>query len=240
MIDDVRWMRRRLRAWGETHRRPFPWRSTGDPFRVLVAEVLLQRTRAEAVVPVYREVFRRWPTARRLAAAQVTSIASVIRPLGLRYRAPRLRDLARCVCSWSEVPKDVETLMRLPGVGRYAANATLAAAYGMGTPVVDRVSARVYRRFLGLPDDSLPASDGSLWTLVADITPRGIEREWNWAVLDLAASTCLPARPRCFLCPLSARCRYLKARQGVLAPQPRQCGARVARSHLLGQCEVDA
>lgn len=208
-------MRRRLLAWGQSHRRAFPWRSTRDPFRVLVAEVLLQRTRADAVVSVYGELFQRWPTARRLARAQVRSIAAVIRPLGLAYRAPRLRQLARTIADRREVPRDAGALQRLPGVGRYVANATLATAFGCHAGVVDGVSARVYRRFLGLSSERLPVDDGALWALVERITPRRAAREWNWAVLDLAAGVCVPAKPRCGECPLSARCRLMISRQGA-------------------------
>lgn len=206
MLDDVAWMRRRLLGWGAQNRRDFPWRVTHDPFNVLVAEVLLQRTRADAVVPVYRELFRRWPSARRLAHAQVRSVRAVIRPLGLGYRAPRLIALARQVVSIGCVPDESDQLLALSGVGRYVANATVAAAYSKRAPAVDAVSARVYRRFFGLRDERPASGDAPLWLVVERVTPRERAREWNWAVLDLAAKVCLPARPGCGSCPLNPRC----------------------------------
>jgi A/G-specific adenine glycosylase len=94
---DIRWFRRRLLAWGRENRRSFPWRETDDPWRVLVAEVLLQRSRGKTVAKVYEELFRRWPDAAALGRAREASVAAVIRPLGLVRRAATLRAMARDV-----------------------------------------------------------------------------------------------------------------------------------------------
>jgi A/G-specific adenine glycosylase len=205
---DVPWFRRRLLAWGRKNRRSFPWRETDDPWHVLVAEVLLQRSRGKTVAKVYEELFRRWPDAAALSRAREASIASVIRPLGLVRRASTLRAMALEVDRRGAVPSDTEGLLALPGVGRYAANATLALGFGKRAPVVDGVTARVYQRYLGLPSDLPATEDPQLWQKVEEATPRGSTRDWNWAVLDLAAEVCLPARPRCGICPLAEGCAY--------------------------------
>jgi A/G-specific adenine glycosylase len=207
---DVPWFRRRLLEWGREHRRSFPWRETDDPWRVLVAEVLLQRSRGKTVAKVYEEFVRRWPDAAALSRARESSITAVIRPLGLTRRAASLRAMAKEVVRQGRVPRSFDGLLALPGVGRYAANATLVVAFGKRAAVVDGVSARVYRRYFGLPSDLLPSEDEELWKTVAAATPaRG--RDWNWAVLDLAAEVCLPARPRCSACPLIGRCTFANA-----------------------------
>ena len=207
---DVRWFRRRLLAWGREHRRSFPWRETDDPWRVLVAEVLLQRSRGKTVAKVYEDLFRRWPDALSMSRAREGSIAAVIHPLGLVRRAGTLRAMAREVTRLGGVPANLDALVTLPGVGRYAANATLVVAFGKRAPVVDGVSARVYRRYLGLPSDLPATSDPFLWEEVARATPKA-SKEWNWAVLDLAADVCLPAKPLCGVCPLVARCAFAAA-----------------------------
>ena len=194
-MEGVRAFRSRLLRWGEDHRRSFPWRETDDPFRILIAEVLLQRSRGKTVATVYDRLFERWPTPDTLSRARVNSIASVIRPLGLVRRAATLKDLARAVVERGSVPDSIHELMDLPGVGRYAASATIAVAFGQRAPVVDGVSARVYRRYFGLEAVAPAASDGQLWELVSEATPPRRTREWNWAVLDLAASVCLPKVP---------------------------------------------
>ena len=185
-----------------------PMARDGRPVPVLIAEVLLQRSRGKTVATVYDRLFTRWPTAEGLSRARVDSIASVIRPLGLVRRAATLKSLAMAIVEHGCVPGSMDELLSLPGVGRYAASATLAVAFEMHAPVVDGVTARVYRRFFGMESSVPAASDGELWELVAEVTPRQRVREWNWAVLDLAASVCLPKIPRCEECPLRSNCAW--------------------------------
>ena len=211
----MRWFHKRLLEWGRVHRRSFPWRETDDPWRVLVAEVLLQRSRGKTVAKVYKDLFRRWPDAPALSRARESAIAGVIRPLGLVRRANTLRAMASEIARIGSVPTDSKALAALPGVGQYAANATLAIAFSQRAAVVDGVSARVYRRYLGLPSDLPPSSDRTLWEEVARATPPNASREWNWAVLDLAAEVCLPANPRCGACPLEARCAFAAAARSL-------------------------
>ena len=210
MRGDPARFRRILARWGAKNRRSFPWRETDDPFRILVAEVLLQRSRGVTVAKVYERLFARWPDAQHLARARVDSIESVIRPLGLTSRASKLRDLARAVVELGSIPDALDGLLALPGVGRYAAGATRAVAFNKRSAVVDGVTARVYRRYFGLPADLPPVSDPELWSLVTEITPTRSIKEWNWAVLDLAATVCLPKVPRCSTCPLQADCAWTR------------------------------
>lgn len=207
-----RWFRGRVLAWGRENRRQFPWRETDDPFEILVAEVLLQRSRGKTVAKVFAELFERWPDAPSLAAARTPSIEKVIRPLGLVKRAGTLKAMAKAVVNLGLVPRDKGELMELPGVGEYAASATAAVAFGLPVPTVDGVSARVYRRFFGLGSEVPPVQDRDLWDLVAGAMPKRQVQEWNWAVLDLAAAVCLPKVPRCPECPLRTRCAWSAAR----------------------------
>jgi len=186
-----------------------------------VAEVLLQRSRGKTVAKVFEELVRRWPDAEALARARVPSIERVIRPLGLVRRARTLKELARAVVERGGVPRTLEGLLELPGVGRYAANATLAVAFNRHAATVDGVTARVYRRYFGLPSEVPAVSDRQLWELVERVTPRRGVWGWNWAVLDLAATVCLPARPRCPECPLAGRCRWSSAHAEVGVTGPR-------------------
>lgn len=209
---DVQRFRKDLMSWGRDHRRSFPWRETDDPFEVLVAEVLLQRSRGTTVASGHQELFRRWPTALALSRARVATIETVIRPLGLVRRATTLKQLAQEVVRLGGVPATLDGLLALPGVGPYAAGATLAVAFGRRAHVVDGVTARVYRRYFGSTSDLTPSSDRELWDLVEAATPARNLREWNWAVLDLASSVCLPKVPRCSVCPLESHCAWSQER----------------------------
>ena len=213
--------RRKLLGWGRENRRSFPWRETDDPFRVLVAEVLLQRSRGRTVAKVYERLFERWPDAAALARAREASIAAVIRPLGLVRRAATLREMARQVVGRGGVPATPDELLQLPGVGPYAARATAAVAFGAREHVVDGVSARVYRRYFGLEGDGPASNDRELWGVVEGATPPRAVREWNWAVLDLAALICLPGRPRCESCPLRRSCVAATSELAVSDPAAR-------------------
>jgi A/G-specific adenine glycosylase len=208
--DTVAEFARTLQAWGRANRRSFPWRETRDPFRILVAEILLQRSRGGTVAKVYEELFERWPDAEALSDVRVPSIRSVIRPLGLVRRAETLKALAAAVIERGGVPSSLDGLLALPGVGRYAASATLAVAFGRCQGVVDGVTARVYRRYFGLPGVGPASADVELWDLVERVTPSRGVREWNWSVLDLAATVCLPRRPRCVECPLVEKCAFTR------------------------------
>ena len=209
--EDRRYFVRRLLAWARAEGRTFPWREETDPFRVLIAEILLQRSRGTTVAGVYRQLFRRWKTPRSLARAEVAHIEEVIRPLGLTRRAATLKRLAKEMVDLGALPSTMEGLMALPGVGRYAASATLAVL-GKRSPAVDGTSARVYRRYFGLSAERDGQVDDELWALVEETSPRRPSPGWNHAVLDLASAICLPKVPRCPDCPLKARCVVGRAR----------------------------
>lgn len=204
---------RGLLSWGRANRRRFPWRGETDPFRVLVAEVLLQRSRGRTVAAVYEALFQRWPAPEQLATAPEKEIAAVIRPLGLMRRARTLKQMAREISEQGRVPRSIEGLRRLTGVGRYSAAATAAAVYGAQEPTVDATSARVYRRVLGMKSAKASDVNESLREAARAVMPRPpASREWNWAVLDLAATICLPKIPRCSDCPVSRHCHFGSSR----------------------------
>lgn len=193
--------------WGARHARDLPWRRSRDSYAVLIGEVLLQRTRAENVVPVYERFMNRWPSAAHLGRARTSSVASLIRPLGLAKRADSLVRLGRELAALGEVPAEPGRLRRLPGVGPYAAHAVPVFANGRNLPLVDWVIARVLRRYFGLPNGKRPNADPQLWELAERLASRGQARKLWLATLDLAATVCTP-RPHCSECPLGAKCAF--------------------------------
>ena len=187
--------------------RPFPWRSQSDLYAVLIGEVLLQRTRGEHAVGVYKIFLRRWPTAAKLARARVGTIEAVIRPLGLVRRAAILSRLAKAIVAIGGVPADPVALGRLPGVGRYAAHSVPVFARHEDLPVVDWVIGRVLRRYFGLEAGKRPNHDEELWELAAGLAAPGNARRLWLGTLDFAAAVCKP-RPLCEGCPLTTSCQY--------------------------------
>ena len=190
-----------------SERRGFPWRDTRNPYAVLVGELLLQRTRAESVGPVYERFIGRWPDASALASADVDELRETIRPLGLGKRAATLRRLGEELRRLGKTPTTPDRLARLPGVGPYAAHAVPIFAGNRNLPLVDWVIARVLGRYYGRTADRRPNDDQELWALAARLASRRRARELWFGTLDFAASVCKP-RPRCDNCRLKVGCDF--------------------------------
>lgn len=205
---------RKLLDWYREHGRDFPWRRTQDPFLVLMAEMLLQQTHVRKVQPVYEALAALYPTAADMACADSRHLEALIQPLGLAYRAQRLKRCAQAICSdfdgW--VPADYRELTRLPGVGPYIADAVLCYAFGQATVPIDTNVLRLFTRYFGLTSQrSRPRTDPVLAEAVRNLFPRGETRQANLAVLDFAAAICTARRPACGTCPAARSCRAARA-----------------------------
>jgi A/G-specific adenine glycosylase len=204
-----------LGGWFAHYGRGFPWRRTRNPYRVLVAEVLLRKTRAADVVDVYREVVQTWPTVTHLAHCRLGALRRIIAPIGLPGRARAMRQAARLACSQhgGRIPNTRSDLARLPGVGDYIAAAVLCFARGAAVPLVDGGIGRVLGRAFSVPPSGRPAYlDDRLWALADVLLPASGARNHNLALLDLAALVCRRVQPSCDSCPVRNICM---ARGGI-------------------------
>jgi A/G-specific adenine glycosylase len=201
----------KLLRWFAANRRFYPWRRTRNPYRVLMAEFMLQRTGATQTVPVYRAFARRFPTLSRAAAASERQLASVLAPLGRIGRARQLRMALNTLTGRfrRRVPEREDLLLQLSGVGRYTARAVLVFAYGKRLGLFDPNISRVISRVFDVRSRrSRPHMDIKMWKTAASLVPRRRVREFNWAMLDLGASVCRSKDPRCNVCPMTGLCRY--------------------------------
>jgi A/G-specific adenine glycosylase len=204
--------RRVLLAWGRRNYARFPWRATRNRFHALVAEVMLQRTRAEQVLPVYREFVRRFP-APAAAASSTGRLRRLLGPLGLEWRARKIGELVRVLAVLGRVPCDPEGVRQLPGVGDYAASAFLLFHCGRPALLIDANAVRLYGRYFGLQTG--PETRRAAWfrSLAAQIQPRGpTARQFGYALLDFTRAVCRPA-PRCAQCPLRFGCAWFRERR---------------------------
>lgn len=210
-----------LMRWAEDHVRRFPWRETRDPWRVLLAEVLLQRTRASQAVSAYEEMIGNYPTPAALLSASADELERHFVRTGLRKRAERLLRIAQIIQSehGGRVPISREALLSLPGVGSYTANAVLCVATGARLPMLDEAAGRVLRRVLGIETNRPVYSDKGLWQLAEQLIPDAESREFNFALLDLGATLCKPRNPRCVHCPLQGVCYQCQASHGAVKPE---------------------
>lgn len=206
-------IRQRLLAWWERNQRRFPWRETRDPWRVLLAEVLLHRTRADQVVPVYQAALERFPDPADLAESSPGELEALLYPLGLHWRVPLLREMARQIVRehGGRIPEDRETLMALPGVGDYIAGAVRCFALGVPEPILDTSTVRVVGRIWGLPVRDSSRRSRRFRQLMEAMVRSPDPRSVALALLDLAALVCRPGVPECEKCPLTDLCQFRRA-----------------------------
>ena len=202
--DTLGWFRSRLHRWSEGRLRSFPWRDPDATFyEVFVAEMFLRRTRADVVAGVLPRFLERYPTMADLRGADPEALAEVIRPLGLQNRRSRaLLEIADAVDGG--LPRSVDGLAALPGVGPYVAAATMCFATGAAEPIVDRNVERVYGRLLG--SRWTAADDAGRRALAAAALDDESPRRHNLALLDFAAAVCTARDPECMRCPMATRC----------------------------------
>ncbi len=199
--------------WYAGNRRDFPWRNTKKPFEVLLAEKLLQQTKArDTVVSIYTDLLARYPTAQDLMKASVDHLREIIQPLGLVYRAVEIKDMATEIVELhnGEIPSNLKDLLKLTGVGDYCARAVLCFAYNQNVAIVDTNVARFLHRLCGI-NHSLPANPARkkyLLCLATQLLPENVSRDFNLAVLDLCALACVSSSPKCWVCPVQKFCAF--------------------------------
>ena len=204
-------LRRRLLRWFRKNGRVFPWRATEDPYRILMAEIMLRRTRADQVRPVYNRFIRRFPSFKSLNNADNKEVAELVYPLGLAWRAPAFKRVAEEITEvyGGKVPDTREELTRLTGVGDYVAGAILSMAYDKREWMVDSNIARTLVRYFGLNPRSEPRRDRQVISLAAEYSRSRVPRRANLALLDHASIICRSSNPQCSSCPLRKSCAFL-------------------------------
>ncbi len=207
----LRGFRRRLLAWYVKNGRHFPWRNrSATKYQLIIAEILLQRTRAETIATFFGEFLRAFPSWKKLSDANEEDIARFLRPIGLwRRRASSLKLLAVEMARRNgRFPRNREEIEALPGVGQYIANAVLLFCHDEPQPLLDVNMARVLERVFGPRQLADIRYDPYLQSLSSTVVNCRNPREINWAILDLAATTCRDSAPRCHECPLRRICLY--------------------------------
>ena len=212
MTDARRARRTALLEWYDEFHRPLPWRSTTDPYAVLVSEVMAQQTQVSRVVPFYRRFMDRFPTIADLAAAPLAEVLAAWSGLGYNRRARHLHEAAKRIDAegWPRTPAGLETL---PGIGPYTASAVACFAFGEPIAAVDTNARRVVSRWRGEPLDGRALAEAA----GEELDPER-PADWNQGVMDLGATLCTPRTPRCPECPVAEWC----ADPAIYTPPPKQ------------------
>jgi len=199
----------KLLTWYRRHGRTLPWRGLSDPYAIWVSEIMLQQTRVETVIPYFEKWMRLFPTVTTLANATEQDVLNAWEGLGYYSRARNFHKAAKIVVEIhnGELPRDLDELGKLPGIGRYTVGALASILFGMDEPALDGNLKRVYARLFDAsePVDS-PEGEKILWKLARENLPKGQAADFNQALMDLGALLCLPKNPRCSICPLMKSC----------------------------------
>lgn len=207
---DISKFRRKIIEWYKKNGRIYPWRKTKDPFRILIAEMMLRRTKADQVVPVYEQFFNEYPDVDSLAEAKQETLEKILYPLGLKWRIPAFRMIAREVREkyHSKIPETREELMSLPGVGEYVAGAVLSIAYGKKEWLVDSNIVRIFKRYFGIRTSKEGRRDKHVIEMAKMYASGKDPGRATMGILDITALVCKPGKPFCEKCPLREHCHY--------------------------------
>jgi A/G-specific adenine glycosylase len=199
-----------LTAWYRENRRNLAFRRTRDPYAILVAEVLLQRTRIVSGLPYYERFMTRFPTVEDLASASEEEVLKAWEGLGFYGRARNLHRAAKAVVRDDDgrIPGTFSELRELAGIGAYTAGAVASIAFGEAVPAIDGNAARVLSRVFRLGGD-LSRGEGRrrLVEIASALVPAEDPGTYNQALMELGSTVCRPKAPRCPVCPLRSTCR---------------------------------
>ena len=224
--------RQQLLRWYSANRRPLPWRTKRDPYRVWLAEVMLQQTRIAAVLPYYQKFLRRFPTIRSLARARQEEVLRHWAGLGYYNRARNLHGAARQIVHRhaGKFPRDPADALALFGIGRYTAAAVLSIVYDAPLAVLDGNVARVLAR-LGAVRGNV--REPRLWRRLSEEAQRLLASrspgDWNQALMELGETVCTPVSPHCHACPVARFCRaHARGLVGQIpTPRPRRDSTQI-------------
>lgn len=227
--------------WYAHHARPLPWREpSASPWAVVVSEFMLQQTPVARVLAVYEQWMKKWPTPVDLAQATSGDVVRAWGRLGYPRRALRLHQVAAALVAEyaGQVPRSLEELRSLPGVGEYTAAAVASFAFGQRHIVLDTNVRRVFARAVGgsqFPARTVTTGERELATTL--LPDQSSAATWAVAIMELGALVCTAGSPSCRSCPISELCAWRKLgypaydgpprRAQTYAGTDRQCRGRL-------------
>jgi len=196
----------------EFNYRNFPWRETDDHYKLLITEILLQKTNSEKVAELFPIFFKTFPSLKHIYNTTKKELVKILSPLGLQNeKAERIKKIAKEIVKNFNgmVPNGKNSLLKLKGVGDYIANAVLCFAFNKKFEIVDTNIVRVYQRIFNLKSDkSRPRTDKKVWVFASKMIPEKDFRIFNYALLDFAAKICKARNPLCKECFFDENCYF--------------------------------
>jgi A/G-specific adenine glycosylase len=206
---EIKFLQTQLRQWFAKNRRIFPWRNTRNPYFLFIAEMMLRRTQADQVEPVYEKFVRDFPNP-AAALEKPGKARKLLKGLGLEWRADTILKALKQIQQIHEgqIPLHSEKLRSLSGVGEYVSNAILCFSKGAPVPIIDTNTLRVICRYMGIPFRDSFRRNKDIIGIFEKFVDREDARTYNLALIDLAHLVCRPRNPRCGSCPLQTKCGF--------------------------------
>jgi A/G-specific adenine glycosylase len=199
-----------LLRWYHSQARILPWRENPQPYYVWISEIMLQQTRVEAVKPYFDRFITALPTVQSLAEVPEGDLLKLWEGLGYYNRARNLQKAAQQIMKdhAGNLPASYDTLLALPGIGRYTAGAIASIAYHISVPAVDGNVLRVITRLIASREDIMKEKTRKMIeAYLQEIMPIDTAGDFNQALMELGAMVCLPkGAAKCPLCPLKQLC----------------------------------
>jgi A/G-specific adenine glycosylase len=200
--------------WYEKNGEFYPWRTEKDPFKILLSEILLRKTDRKKVAVVYPKISEYFGSPIKIVNTDIEKLEEFLKPLGLyKERALQLKQGAEFILNKFDgrIPENLNDLLKIPGVGKYTANAVLCFAYKKNVPLIDANLIRILKRFFNLtPNKSRERDDPMFWKFINDTIPTDNIKEFYYGILDFSNQICRPKNPKCAECPLITFCSYYK------------------------------
>jgi len=208
-MQDLLFAERLLSWWDQHGRKDLPWQHPRTPYRVWIAEIMLQQTQVKTVIPYFNRFLERFPDLHSLASASSDDVLASWSGLGYYARARNLHKAARiCVADFdSLVPDTAQALQSLPGIGASTANAIFSQAFDQPAVVLDGNVKRALSRHgavTGWPGKS--SVHKKLWCMAEELLPASRGADYTQAIMDLGATLCTRANPTCGDCPVNSDC----------------------------------
>lgn len=206
---DSRYFSQKVVEWYLKHKRNLPWRTTTDPYKVWLSEIILQQTRVQQGLPYYNQFVKKFPTIRKLAQATEQSVLRAWQGLGYYSRARNLHQCARIITRQhrGKFPDNYADLLTLPGIGPYTAAAIASICFGQPVAVVDGNVFRVLARIFGMHDPVNSTLGKQRFTALANtLIDKTRPALFNQAMMEFGALYCTPKNPLCAECIFKQNC----------------------------------
>lgn len=208
-------MQREVINWYRRHQRDLPWRESGFPaWGTLMCEFMLQQTPVARVAPIIGDWLERWPTPAAMAASTSGDVVRAWGTLGYPRRALWLHACAVAITEryGGDVPRSVDDLLTLPGIGHYTSRAVAVFAFGAHEPIVDTNIRRVIARHNeGHADQGPPSTQRDLEAMRAVLPPAKDSPAFNIGLMELGSLVCTAKNPKCTECPIASTCAWALA-----------------------------